>query len=311
MADDLPLVKPGEFITAEKWNALVARVTGLATAGPVTVPSLFGRALADARAIIQMPGSMLNVSQVFDAFGQSVDPNDSANAQRRVLSQTPIAGAQVPEQTGVSLVVAAVPGGIPSNPLPEIAGIDPASQQETGFVVISGQNFDTPAQLNTVLFDGEPSTPDNGTSIALHVKVPLGVSGVPASGGSRANVPVVVKKRSSQESVPFMMTVQSPPAVQPPAITSIAPQSGPLGFLGQPIVITGSNFGASLSAVRVFFDGDPATGVAPSAGSSTSLTVTPPTSLAKGFSGSTHAYAVTVKVGDQTSGAVQFTLMVP
>lgn len=311
MAEELITVQPGELITARKWNALVARVDGMAAGGAITVPSLFGRALADARDIVQLPGSRLNLSQILDAFGQSIDPNDPANAQRRVLLQIPTAGAQVPEQTGVSLVVAAVPGGSASGQIPSIQSITPATQQETGFVVITGQNFDAPAALNTVLFDGVPSTPDTGTGLGLHVAVPLNVPGVPATGGSKSNVQVVVRNRFGQQSSPVAMTVQSPPATLPPSITSIAPQSGPLGILGQPIVIAGANFGTNLTTVKVFFNGNPAGGVAPSAVSATSITVTPPTSVASGPSGSVNAYAVGVKVGEAASNAFQFPMLVP
>ena len=311
MADELAPVQPGDLITAEKWNALVARVKGMSTARPITVPDLFGRALADARAVVQLPGSQLNLSQVIDAFGLNIDANDVANAQRRVLSQVPSGGAQVPAQTGVSLVVAAVATGAQPGAAPVIDAITPSTQQASGFVIITGKNFDTPAQTNTVLFDGVSSTPDDGTPIALRVRVPLGIPDVPASGGSKENVQVVVQNRLKQPSQPQPMTVQSPPAVLPPTIKTIAPQTGPMGVLGQPIVITGTDFGTDLAAIRVFFDGGPAGGVAPSAGSPESLTVTPPVSIAIGPPLSSHAYQVTVRVGDRTSNQVPFTLMVP
>lgn len=83
--------------------------------------------------------------------------------------------------------------------------------------------------------------------------------------------------------------------VPPPAITSLLPTSG---AVGTPVTITGSNFGTSLGASTVTFNGTPAT----------SITNWSPTSMVAVVpAGATTGYVV-VTVSGWTSNAIEFTV---
>lgn len=286
-------VQPGDLITADLWNALVRKLNSLQPSqGPtgVSVPSVFGLTLFDARAALTLPGLQLSLSQVIDAFGLSVNASDSANAQRRVIAQAPPGGSRVDVGTGVSLVVAAVPstGGSTGGGPPVIATL-PGTAQATSFITIIGSNFDTPFSNNKVTFDGIQGAVQGGTALALSVQIPSNIPGLPVSGGQKAGVQVVVANHFNQVSNTLTMTVQSPPA-RVLHIDSLSPAET---SLGSPLTIKGSGFGTDVNAIKVLFDAG--TPTAPSTVSDTQLQVTIPTTLPKGAPGSSRVFQVSTQ----------------
>ena len=99
---------------------------------------------------------------------------------------------------------------------------------------------------------------------------------------------------SSVKSVAPATSTTTPPPPLPPSITSVSPNSGPIGTS---VTITGANFGATQGASTVTFNGIPA---APASWSATSIVVPVPAGAATGN--------VIVTVSGVASAGVPFTV---
>jgi len=99
---------------------------------------------------------------------------------------------------------------------------------------------------------------------------------------------------SSVKSVAPATSTTTPPPPLPPSITSVSPNSGPIGTS---VTITGANFGATQGASTVTFNGIPAT---PASWSATSIVVPVPAGAATGN--------VIVTVSGVASAGVPFTV---
>ncbi|RKH09095.1 PASTA domain-containing protein [Corallococcus sp. CA053C] len=299
MADELNEVKPGDLITADQFNALIQQVKALLEAaggGPVVVPNLYGQTLASAKAILAIPGNNLVLGgNLLDAFGQPVDPNDAANQTRRVIGQVPAGGARVAAGTAVSLLVAAKPttgGGTTQDPV--ITTFSPLQVPVKEALQIIGKNFSVLPSDNLVTFNGTAAAAPSGQSStsALFVVVPSNFTGAPKAGEPAVQVTVKVKTAEGKETTGFV-TVQAPTGVQHATLDAFAP-SPPVS--GQDLIITGTGFGSTVSAVKVKFSSEPATGVTPKQVTPTSITVTIPTNLSGMRSGFFKAFTVVVSV---------------
>ncbi|RKH58487.1 IPT/TIG domain-containing protein [Corallococcus llansteffanensis] len=297
MADELNEVKPGDLITADQFNALIQQVKALLAAGggPVVVPNLYGQTLASAKAILAIPGNNLVLGgNLLDAFGQPVDPNDAANQTRRVIGQVPAGGARVTAGTAVSLLMAAKPTTGGTTPDPAITAFSPLQVPVKEALQIIGKNFSSLPSDNLVTFNGTaaPAPSGQSSSSALFVIVPDNFPSAPKAGQPAVQVTVKVKTAEGKE-VSGFVTVQAPTGVQHATLDGFAP-SPPVS--GQDLVITGTGFGATASAVKVKFSNEPSTGVTPKQVTPTSLTVTIPTNLSGMRSGFFKAFTVVVSV---------------
>ena len=297
MADELNEVKPGDLITADQFNALIQQVKALLAAGggPVVVPNLYGQTLASAKAILSIPGNNLVLGgNLLDAFGQPVDPNDAANQTRRVIGQVPAGGPRVAAGTAVSLLVAAKPTTGGTTPDPVITTFSPLQVPVKEALQIIGKNFSVLPSDNLVTFNGTAAAAPSGqsSSSALYVIVPSNFTGAPKVGEPAVQVTVRVKTADGKEAAGFV-TVQAPTGVQHATLDAFAP-SPPVS--GQDLIITGTGFGSTLSAVRVKFSNEPTTGVTPKQVTPTSITVTIPTTLSGMRSGFFKAFTVVVSV---------------
>jgi hypothetical protein len=172
----------------------------------------------------------------------------------------------------------------PVAPIPGITAISPASGGPGTVVTISGAGFDPAPNANTVKFNGTAAAVNNASSTSLVVVAP--------AGGSTG--PVTVGTKGGTANGPTFTYLVIPP---PPAITSIAPASGPDGTT---VTINGSNFKTTAAGNTVKFNGLAATVQTATA---TALTVLAPVS---GTSG-----AVTVTTSDGTATGPVFTYTAP
>src|SRR5215471_12268733 len=174
-------------------------------------------------------------------------------------------------------------GGGSGSPAPTIASISPASALPGASITITGTNFSTTANANTVNFGTAGGTVTAATATSLTVTVP----NIPAGSVS---VTVSVGGKTSN-AANFTVSSSGPPA---PTITSISPASA---LPGASITITGTNFSTTANANTVSFG---TAGGTVTAATATSLTVTVPNIPAGSVS-------VTVSVAGKTSNAANFT----
>lgn len=163
---------------------------------------------------------------------------------------------------------------------PSISGLTLTQGPVGATFTVQGSNFGSPQGSSTVTLSGAPMSAANWTATSFDVTVPSGaVSG-----------PVVVTVGGVQSNgVNFTVT-------PPPAITSIAPTSGPIGTN---VVITGTNFGPTVGTIQSFvtFNGIQTRA---SNWSNTSITAPVPTGATTGN--------VIVTVGGIQSNGVTFTV---
>ncbi len=179
-------------------------------------------------------------------------------------------------------------GGVQSNgvlftvtPPPSITSINPTSGPIGTSVTITGTNFGpTVGTIQSfVTFNGIQTRASNWTNTSITAPVPAGTT--------TGNVLVFVGGVSSN-GVLFTIT-------QPPSITSLSPNSGPVGTS---VTIAGTNFGTSQGSSSVTFNGTPAPN--PTSWSATSITVPVPSGATPGN--------VVVTVGGVASNGVIFTV---
>src|SRR5208283_1116137 len=166
----------------------------------------------------------------------------------------------VPSGATTGNVVVTV-GGVASNGVnftvtvpPSITSLSQISGAVGTPVMITGTNFGATQGTSTVTFNGTAGTPTAWSGTSITVPVP--------SGATTGNVVVTVGGVASN-GANFTVTV-------PPSITSLSQISG---AVGTPVMITGTNFGATQGTSTVTFNGTAGT---PTAWSGTSITVPVP-----------------------------------
>jgi hypothetical protein len=171
---------------------------------------------------------------------------------------------------------AAVSGG---SPVPNIAGLNPATGPAGTPVTITGSNFGASQGTSTVRFNGTPATPTSWTAGSILVPVPAG-----ATTGS------VVVTVSGVASNGVAFTV-----LPTPTISILNPTSGPVGAS---VTITGTNFGASQGTSTVTFNG---TAASPTGWTASSIAVPVPAGATTGN--------VVVTVNGVASNGINFTVL--
>lgn len=276
-------VTAGDLITAELMNEILARLANHdaligqgAGAGTIVVPSVFGRTLTDARAIITAPTAQLVFGAVIDTQGNVVNPNLSQSLLLAVLAQTPSAGSRVAPQTAVDLLVAAASAGGPSAPvLPSISTITQSSAAVGSEIDIFGANFNALPSLNTVRFNGQPGTVSlTSNTEHLIVAVPNTIPGAPQNPGNPSLPGVVVSVATPAGPAPTTRTITvTAPVPSTPQISGTTPAPPNPAIVNGTLVINGSNFSATALQNTVTLSGTPCT---VTNASPTSLTVTVP-----------------------------------
>jgi YD repeat-containing protein len=193
--------------------------------------------------------------------------------------------AQVPQGAASGNVVVTA-GGTASNglpftvvPPPSIASLSPNTGSWGTPVTITGTNFGAAQASSTVTFNGTAATPASWSATCIVAPVP--------DGATSGNVVVTVNGLSSS-GVNFV--------VPPPSITSLTPS---VGAPGNPVTITGANFGADQDTSTVTFNGTVAW---PTSWSDTSIAVTVPGGATTGN--------VVVTVAGMASNGIAFTAAV-
>jgi hypothetical protein len=162
---------------------------------------------------------------------------------------------------------------------PTITTLSPTSGAIGASVTITGTNFSTTPTSNTVTFNGTAATVTSATATTLAVTVP--------TGATTGSVVVIVAGVASKGKT---FTV-----VAAPSITSLSPTSG---AVGASVTITGTNFGTTVAANTVTFNGTTAT---LTSASKTKIVVPVP-------SGATTGNVVVFASGIDSNG-VSFTLL--
>jgi len=188
-------------------------------------------------------------------------------------------GYQIQLVTGVSLAANTTITVDSSLAGPTIASIAPASAAIGTSVTISGSNFG--ATQGTVTFNGTPGTPSSWSDTSIVVPVPSGATSGPV---------LVTAQSVTSNTVTFTVRV-------PPAISGLSPTSAQPG---DPMIISGSNFGANQGTSVVSFNGVAAT---IGAWSDTSITAYVPATATTGN--------VIVTVDGLVSNGVNFTVLPP
>ncbi len=178
-------------------------------------------------------------------------------------------------------------GGVASNsvnfsvttPAPSITNLNPTSGLVGASVTITGANFGASQGASTVTFNGTAATPTSWTVSSIAVPVP--------AGATTGNVVVTVGGMASN-GIHFSVL---------PNVTSLTPNSGPLGTS---INVAGSSFGAAQGSSTVTFNGIAGT---PASWSDTSIAVPVPNGATTGN--------VVVMVGGIASNGVIFTVTSP
>jgi hypothetical protein len=194
----------------------------------------------------------------------------------------------VPAGVGANQPVVVTVGGQTSNTLsfsynaPSLTGIAPASGGTAGgaAMTISGTSFGASGAVVTVGGNACPVTTQTHTSITCTV---------PAGVGANQPVRVTVGGQSSN-TLGFTYT--------PPVLSSLSPTNGATAG-GVPLVLTGSNFGASGATVTVGGTACPVT-----AQSHTSVTCTQPAGVGTSL-------PVVLTVGGQASNSLSFSYNAP
>ena len=138
--------------------------------------------------------------------------------------------------------------------LPEVFGLSPNTGLAGDIVIISGDEFSTIADQNTVTINGVTATIISATATTLEVEVPPGSSGP---------VIVTVNGQIANNKPTFTYRII-------PVIVGLTPNSG---IVGSEIVISGSNFSTNVAENTVTINGTEAMIVS---ATSTTLTVIAP-----------------------------------
>ena len=158
-------------------------------------------------------------------------------------------------QTGTSATDFTVNTISPPNVTITITSFNPTSGLIGTTVTITGTNFNSTTSLNTVKFNNIAATINAATSTQLTVTVP--------AAATTGKITVTANGLTSTSSSDFVV-------VQPPTITSFAPNAA---VVGATVTITGTNFNATPASNLVQFNSISATVMS---ASTTQLTVTVP-----------------------------------
>ncbi len=121
------------------------------------------------------------------------------------------------------------PGPLTVVPPPAISNVSPANGAAGTSVTISGSNFGPNTTNRNAKFGGKTATIGSWSDTSIAVTVP--------SGASTGNIVVTAAGGVASNGVPFTIT---------PAITSLSPASGAVGFF---IFISGSSLGSDIGSV--------------------------------------------------------------
>lgn len=264
MATNLKKVQPGGIIESDQMNQIVDAIQGLEAAvsglgwstGTVTVPSMFGKTLNSAMAIINQPQTKLKLGNTLDAYGAALDPNLSDTRQRIVIGQSPPPDARVNPNTFLNLLLSAKPstgGGSGGGTLPTIGSFNPLKTSIGEKVKIFGTNFDPDPLKNKVSFaDVEAEKPEQASQTQLLVRVPKNIPN-PPTGNAEKKVSVTVKCPNGIATGETTLLAALPG--DPPTISTIVggdPESSEL-LVGEIVTITGTNFSESLQENKITF----------------------------------------------------------
>lgn len=161
---------------------------------------------------------------------------------------------------------------------PTITSLSPTSGGIGATVTITGSNFGSTRGTSTVKFNGTTSTPSTWSATSIKVPVP--------AGATTGNVVVTVSGVASNGKAFTVLPT--------PTISSLSPTSG---SPGDPVTITGTNFGAAQGTSSVKFNGTAAT---PTGWSDTSILVPVPSAATTGN--------VVVTVSGVASAGASFTV---
>jgi N-acetylneuraminic acid mutarotase len=167
-------------------------------------------------------------------------------------------------------------------PVPTIVSFTPASALEGANVVIAGTNFSANKSENTVKINGTEASVSDATATQLTITVPAGTT------TGKITVEVDGQMATSEDDFTFIPTV---------TITGFAPASGGPGVT---VLITGTNFSASLTGNIVNFNGITAT---VTEATSTSITTVVPEGATTG--------KITVTLSSQTISTDKNFVFVP
>jgi hypothetical protein len=299
-------VMPGELITSEWVNSLLAKIgeldaqvqqlSGSIPAGSVMVPNVFGKPFGEARQIISLPALQLALGNVFDSNGASINKDAAASLGLTVIGQYPVPGARAMPGSAVNLLVAGSGSATPPPSLvPMISGFSNEQTAVDELVDIIGANFVMPITANQVTFKGVPAPVLSGDIMALTVRVPTGITGVPTSGTTGVLIPVNVVtphgQASGQHTIMPPLGGGPPPSITLPLIPSIP-------AVNSLLTINGANFSANVQQNIIHFD----TLAVPAATATTSkLTVTVPNGVISQPGAKAVELIVEVKSGTGTS----------
>jgi len=284
------------------WNAtsIVAPVPAGATSGNVVV-TVGGLASNGAAFTVSSAPVISSLSPTAGSIGTMVTITGANFGATQGSSSVKFNGtAATPTSWSANSIAVPVPagatsgnvvvtvGGLPSNgtaftvaTTPVIDSLSPTSGVTGTLVTISGANFGGKQGGSTLTFNGTAAIPASWTATSIVALVP--------AGATSGNVVVTVGGVVSN-GVAFTVATQATPA-----ISSLSPTSGTIGTV---VTITGSNFGASIGASKVTFNG---TAAAPSSWSANSIAVPVPAGATSGN--------VVVTVGGVASNGVTFTVV--
>jgi hypothetical protein len=287
----------GTIATPTSWgpNSISVPVPPGATSGNVVVT--VGGTPSNGVNFTVIPPNITSLSPASGPVGTSVTITGTGFGSVQGSSSVAFGGTSaVPTSWSATSIVVPVPSGVtagnvvvfvgvgalPSNFVnftvkPNIGGINPASGTVGTLVTLSGTSFGAPQGTSTVTFNGTTATPTSWNTSSIVVPVP--------AGATTGNVVVTVAGVASN-GINF--------TVVPPNISSLIPNSGPVGT---PVTITGANFGPSRATSTVMFNGTTAT---PTSWSAVSIVVPVPSGATTGN--------VVVTVNGLASNGVNFTV---
>ncbi|HEY6190256.1 MAG TPA: IPT/TIG domain-containing protein [Pyrinomonadaceae bacterium] len=329
MADSLVEVKPGDLITSEMWNDMVARLTQLTKTldevsrsslqGTMTVPDVFGRKLSDAKAILAMPENQLGMGFIVDASGKIIDPTLQSSAKLIVIGQAPGPGTKVNPGSSVGLAVSApiAPTGTTTlaTPGPKIKGFQPDPAPVGSEVTIGGEAFAADPKDNIVFFDGvKADTPTKSTGNTLLVIVPKGIKDAPVKPGDKTRVDVPVTVKVGDKTAEGFLDISAPISEKAaPKIDTITPTVGIVSTAqkNSTITINGTGFATDPKANFVRFSAFPKDGVNPDTAKENQLVVVVPKELAQFMpeAGVPQSFDVTVTTDAGTSNTKSHNFM--
>ena len=287
-------------ITSWSATSIVAAVPAGATTGNVVVAVSGVASNAASFTVLAMPG-ITSLSPTSGPVGASVTIAGANFGSAQGTSTVTFNGTAATAITSWSIgsIIAAVPtgattgnvvvtvNGVASNgasftvlPTPSITNLSPTSGPAGTAVTITGTNFGPSQGNSTVTFNGTPATAIASWSAGSII------AAVPVA-ATTGNVVVTV---SGVQSSGVSFTV-----LPTPGITSLTPNSGPLGAS---ITIAGVNFGSTQNDSTVTFNGVSST---PTSWSATSIAIPVPASATTGN--------VVITVGGVPSNGMPFTVL--